>query len=78
MIMSSRIQLPTDTPPQLMPPTRLPAKLSRRGRSLILFGLCIDMGLAAANDSCLDRPMLSSNPVPVVMILADACESGSR
>src|ERR1700716_3604602 len=30
---SSRIQLPTDTPPQLMPPTRLPARDSRRGLS---------------------------------------------
>ena len=28
---SSRIKLPTDTPPQLMPPTILPAKLSRLG-----------------------------------------------
>lgn len=27
---SSRIQLPTDTPPQLMPPTKLPARDSRR------------------------------------------------
>lgn len=27
---SSRIQLPTDTPPQLMPPTKLPASDSRR------------------------------------------------
>lgn len=32
---SSRIQLPTDTPPQLMPPTKLPAKLSRRCLSLL-------------------------------------------
>lgn len=27
---SSRIQLPTDTPPQLIPPTKLPASDSRR------------------------------------------------
>ena len=30
---SSRIQLPTDTPPQLIPPVILAARLSRRVRS---------------------------------------------
>jgi hypothetical protein len=34
MMISSRIQLPTETPPQLIPPTKLPAKDSRRGFSL--------------------------------------------
>lgn len=36
---SSRIQLPTETPPQLMPFTKLPVLLSRRGLSFIAMGL---------------------------------------
>ena len=52
---SSRIQLPTDMPPQLMPPTRLPARLSRLGRPSRL-GLFTEMGLAAANESWRPRP----------------------
>lgn len=40
---SSRIQLPTETPPQLMPPTKLPARDSRRGFSL--FEPMTEMGL---------------------------------
>lgn len=39
---SSRTQLPTDTPPQLMPDTMLPAKLSLRGLSRLV--LLIDIG----------------------------------
>ena len=49
---SSRIQLPTDTPPQLMPPTKLFAILSLRGlASRFRFGLFIEIGFAPAKDS---------------------------
>ena len=41
---SSRIQLPTEVPPQLMPVTMLPARLSLRGFSR--FEAFIDIGSA--------------------------------
>lgn len=63
---SSRIQLPTETPPQLIPATRLPARLSRRGRASRL-GLFMEMGFAAAKESCLALPTLSSYPAPTIM-----------
>lgn len=44
MTYSSRMKLPTDTPPQLMPETILPAKLSLRGLSR--FALLMEMGFA--------------------------------
>lgn len=44
MTYSSRIQLSTETPPQLMPETILPARLSLRGLSR--FALFIEMGRA--------------------------------
>jgi hypothetical protein len=71
---SSRIQLPTETPPQLIPPTKLPAKLSRRGRpSAFRFGLFMDIGFAPANESCRDRPLVGSTVKP--LIVADVLES---
>lgn len=68
MTYSSRIQLPTLTPPNDMPCTRLPAKLSRRGRpSTFLFGLFIDIGFAPAKESCRPLPILASKAVPLIM-----------
>lgn len=67
---SSRIQLPTDMPPQLMPATRLPARLSRRGRPSRL-GLFTEMGLAAAKESWRPRPKSA------LAIMADVRESES-
>lgn len=73
---SSRIQLPTETPPQLMPPTRLPASDSRRlFRALpSLLGFFIDMGLAPAKESCRLLPMALSYPAPLIMA-AEVLES---
>ena len=53
---SSRIQLPTDTPPQLIPCTKLPAKLSRLGCSQ--FDVSIDIGCAPLSncESSVDMP----------------------
>jgi hypothetical protein len=71
---SSRIQLPTDTPPQLIPPTRLPAILSRLGLpSVFRFGFFIEIGFAPPKESCLPLPILESYP----LIIADVLESGS-
>lgn len=72
MIMSSRIQLPTETPPQLMPCTRLPARLSRLGRpASFLFAMFIDIGLVPLKESCLDLPIPESKVV-VPLIMAEA------
>lgn len=57
-------------PPQLIPATRLPARLSRRGRPS-RFGLFTEMGLAAANESWRPRP--KSAPA----IMAEVRESES-
>jgi hypothetical protein len=74
---SSLIQLPTETPPQLMPCTRLPARDSLRGRpSAFLFGLFMEMGTAPPKESCLPLPMPGSKVVPLIM--AEVLESGSR
>jgi len=59
---SSLIQLPTDTPPQLIPPTRLPAKLSRRGFSL--FELFMAIGRAS---------LLHWKPIPDSPPLTESC-----
>jgi hypothetical protein len=66
---SSLIQLPTETPPQLMPCTKLFAMLSRLclaswPRLLALF---MAIGLAPAKESCRDLPMLLSKAVPLIM-----------
>lgn len=71
---SSRIQLPTETPPQLMPPTRLPARLSLLGLSAFLFGLFMEIGLAPPKESCRVRP-LGSWPEPLIM--AEVLESST-
>ena len=67
---SSRIQLPTEMPPQLIPATRLPARLSRRGRPSRL-GLFMEMGLAAAKESWRPRPKSA------LAIMAEVRESES-
>lgn len=59
-----------------MPPTRLLAILSRRGRpSAFLFGLFMEMGFAPAKDSCLALPRLGSKVVP--LMIAEVLESVS-
>lgn len=57
---SSRIQLPTEAPPQLIPVTILPAKLSLRGLSR--FDAFMDIGCAPLCDP--DMPPLNESRCP--------------
>lgn len=67
---SSRMKLPTEMPPQLMPPIMLPARDSRRARlAWSRLGLIMEMGFAPAltKESLRLRPMAESRFGPVVM-----------
>ena len=72
---SSRIHDPTETPPQLMPPTKLPAKLSRRGLGSRFRGLFIDIGFAEAKESW--RPDPPFWPYWFPLIIAEVLESST-
>lgn len=68
---SSRMKLPTEMPPQLMPAIKLPAALSRRLRfTWSRLGLAMEMGLAPAltNESCRVRLEPEPNSGPVVIL----------
>lgn len=67
---SSRIKLPKDMPPQLVPFMREPARLSRRWRLIwSRFALFMEMGLGPAltKESWRLRPMAASMEGPVVI-----------
>jgi hypothetical protein len=67
---SSRTKLPKDIPPQLMPPMRLPARLSLRVRlTLSRFWLFVEMGRGPAltNESWRERPKEASRVGPVAI-----------
>lgn len=69
---SSLTKLPKETPPQLMPPMRLPARDSRRFRfALSRLALFMEMGFGPAltNESPRGRPIEGSSVDPVVMSL---------
>lgn len=68
---SSRMKLPTEIPPQLIPPIILPARLSRRARfACSRFGFAMEMGFAPAltNESWRLRPVAEPKSGPVVIL----------
>lgn len=67
---SSRIQLPTEVPPQLIPVTMLPARLSRLGFSRL--DALTDIGCAAVPNLGLEPPKPDPNPLKVPPLISIA------